>query len=100
MEFFGRYVLGGIIPLSLIGLGIFFLIYLRFFFVLKPKKTFSFLLKKEKGEGVSGFGALTVALAGTLGVGNIVGVASAIILGGAGAVFWMLVSAFSAMVLK
>ena len=46
------------------------------------------------------FRAVTLALAGTLGVGNIVGVASAIMLGGAGAVFWMWVSALLAMILK
>ncbi len=44
--------------------------------------------------------ALGVALAGTLGVGNIAGVAVAIALGGAGAVFWMWVSALFAMFLK
>ena len=49
---------------------------------------------------MSPFRALTVALAGTLGVGNIVGVASALYLGGPGAVLWMLVSALVAMVLK
>ncbi len=44
--------------------------------------------------------ALTLALAGTLGVGNIVGVASSIALGGYGSVLWMWVSAFVAMILK
>ncbi len=44
--------------------------------------------------------ALSIALAGTLGVGNIVGVATALYLGGAGAIFWMLFSALVAMVLK
>ncbi len=53
----------------------------------------------EKGKG-GGLRALGVALAGTLGVGNIAGVAVAIALGGAGAVFWMWVSAFLAMLLK
>lgn len=97
---FGKYVLGMAVPITLIGLGIFFLIYLRFFFILKPRKSFSVLFRSSSGQGTSGFGALTVALAGTLGVGNIVGVASSIILGGAGSVFWMWVSAFFAMVLK
>ena len=42
------------------------------------------------GEGeVSQFGALTTALAATIGTGNIVGVATAIVSGGPGAVFWM-----------
>ncbi|MBE6685832.1 MAG: alanine:cation symporter family protein [Ruminococcaceae bacterium] len=55
----------------------------------------------ESGGGIrSSFRALTVALAGTLGVGNIVGVATAIHMGGAGAVFWMLLSAFVAMIIK
>ena len=48
----------------------------------------------------SSFKAMTLALSGTLGVGNIVGVATAIHMGGAGAVFWMLVSALAAMVIK
>ena len=98
--FFGKYILGLAVPIMLIAFGIFFLIYLDFFFIIKPRKTFSVLGKSGRGNGVSSFGALTVALAGTLGVGNIVGVASAIILGGAGSVFWMWISAFFAMVLK
>ena len=48
------------------------------------------LAKDEDAEGdVSQFGALVTALAGTIGTGSIVGVATAIIAGGAGAVFWM-----------
>ena len=50
--------------------------------------------------GVSPFRAVTLALAGTLGVGNIVGVANAVWIGGAGAVFWMWISALVAMILK
>ena len=43
---------------------------------------------------------MTTALAGTLGTGNLVGVATAIVLGGPGAVFWMWVSAFFGMMTK
>lgn len=50
------------------------------------------------GEG--GFRALTLALAGTLGVGNIVGVAVALQYGGAGALFWMWMSAICMMPVK
>lgn len=100
MSLFGKYISGILVPFGLIGLGIYFLFYLKFFFIKNPKRAFSSLLKKNSGSGTSGFGALTVALSGTLGVGNIVGVAGAIILGGAGAVFWMLLSAFAAMILK
>lgn len=53
----------------------------------------------EKGEnkkknGITPFQAVSTALAGTLGTGNIVGVATAIVSGGPGAVFWMVVTAF------
>ncbi len=52
--------------------------------------------KDEKS--ISQFQSLTVALAGTLGTGNIVGVATAITIGGAGSIFWMVVSAVFSMI--
>ncbi len=51
---------------------------------------------KEKGA-ISPFQALCTALAATVGTGNIAGVAAAIVIGGAGAVFWMWVAAFLGM---
>ena len=54
--------------------------------------------KKEKKSKVSPFAAFATAVAGTVGTGNIVGVATAIISGGPGAIFWMWVSAFFGMV--
>ena len=51
---------------------------------------------KEKGA-ISPFQALCTALAATIGTGNIAGVAAAICIGGAGAVFWMWVAAFFGM---
>ncbi len=54
---------------------------------------------EDKGE-VSHFQALTSALAATVGLGNIAGVAVAISMGGAGAVFWMWVVAFLGMSMK
>ncbi len=58
-----------------------------------------FCKDKEKGDkkNLSPFQTLTSALATTLGTGNIVAVGSAVAIGGAGAVFWMLVSAFLGM---
>lgn len=48
------------------------------------------LSKKKEGKGdISQFGALTTALAATIGTGNIVGVATAVVAGGPGAVLWM-----------
>lgn len=55
--------------------------------------------KNEPGE-LSHFQALTVALSGTIGMGNIAGVAIAISMGGAGAVFWMWVAGLFGMVIK
>lgn len=53
----------------------------------------------EEGE-VSGFGALCTALSATIGTGNIVGVATAIVAGGPGALFWMVVAAILGTVTK
>lgn len=50
--------------------------------------------------GITRVQALTTALAGTMGTGNIVGVATALSLGGPGAVFWMWISAFVGMMIK
>lgn len=61
------------------------------------------LIFKSKNEGdgdVSSFGALATALAATIGTGNIVGVATAIKVGGPGALFWMWVAAFFGMATK
>lgn len=48
--------------------------------------------REKKGAGISQFQALTAALAGSIGTGNIVGVAAAVTVGGAGALFWMCAS--------
>lgn len=68
----------------------------------KTKTLVGVMTRKQGSDknGNSPFRALTLALAGTLGVGNIVGVSAAIYLGGFGSIFWMWVSAFCAMILK
>ena len=76
---------------------------LRFFCFLHPIAAVRTLFVREEGAGEAGyspFRALAVALAGTLGVGNITGVAAAILLGGPGALFWMWVSALCTMLIK
>ena len=55
---------------------------------------------KDHGSNLSPFQAVTTALAGTVGTGNIAGVTGAIFVGGPGAVFWMWVSAFFGMCTK
>ena len=95
MEILNYYLSGIIMPLLLISAGIFFAFKFKLFYVLHPIKSFKDMLCCQ-----GGFKALSVALAGTLGIGNIVGVASAISAGGAGSVFWMWLSALCAMSLK
>lgn len=56
--------------------------------------------EKDHGSNLSPFQAVTTALAGTVGTGNIAGVTGAIFVGGPGAVFWMWVSAFFGMCTK
>ncbi len=68
--------------------------------ILSPKKFFSALWDQPKRGGTSPFVGLTMALAGTLGVGNITGVAAAIVSGGPGAVFWMWAGAILSMSIK
>ncbi len=91
---------GGALPVLLIAAGLFFLVYLRGGPLLRPRKIWQALTASAPEGGVSPFRAVMLALAGTLGVGNIVGVANAILIGGAGAVFWIWVSALVAMLLK
>ena len=59
------------------------------------------LQKQQAGEGeITPFQAMTTALAGTVGTGNIAGVTGAIFIGGPGAVFWLWISALVGMVTK
>ena len=62
---------------------------------------FKFLTEKEDGEGeVSTFQALCISLSATIGTGNITGVATAVAIGGPGALFWMIVTALLGMATK
>ena len=53
----------------------------------------SLFCKKESKDSVSPFAAVSTALGGTMGVGNIIGVGAALALGGAGSIFWIQSSA-------
>jgi AGCS family alanine or glycine:cation symporter len=90
--------------LLLLGTGIFFTIYLNFpqirFFKHAIKVVMGRYDKPDRKGDASHFQALTAALSGTVGTGNIAGVAFAIYLGGPAALFWMLVTAFLGMTTK
>ncbi len=100
---YNEYVGGYLLLFLLIPTGIYFFIRLRFLNIRKLGYTFKILGGKyasnEKGE-IKPFRALTTALSGTVGTGNIVGVALAIYYGGPGAIFWMWITGFLGMVLK
>lgn len=100
MEQINKFLSGAIVPFFLLLGAVFFLIKLRGRPLVAPKLMLEGMFKKKVAGGTSPIRAVIFALAGTLGVGNIVGVASAIALGGAGAVFWMWVSASLAAILK
>mgnify|MGYP000519853124 FL=1 len=92
-----RIVWGPWLIFLLLGCGCYLMISLRFLPLrnLLAALGLVFHSKSRKGtdgEGVSPFSALTTELAATIGTGNIVGVATAMVLGGPGALFWMLLS--------
>lgn len=75
----------------------------RFIYILHPVKILKYTLFAKKVDdqsdrcSMTNFQTLTTALAASMGTGNIIGVAAAISVGGPGAVFWMIVSAFFVM---
>lgn len=80
--------------------GVYLTYKLRFFQVKHLKSILKAPISFDCKSGISSFSAMSTALAGTLGVGNIIGVATAICMGGPGAVFYMMVSAFFGMATK
>ena len=85
----------------LVGTGIYLTIRLGLLQVTRLPKAFQLIFTKDKGHGdVSSFAALCTALAATVGTGNIIGVATAIKVGGPGALFWMWMAAFFGMATK
>ena len=94
LEGFNRIAGGILLPLFLLGAGFLLLLGTH----AAPLFAVRTLWKRDNDKAA--LRALSMALAGTLGVGNITGVALAIAMGGAGAIFWMWVSAPAAMILK
>ena len=101
-------VWGPVMLTLLIGAGLYLSICTRFVqfrkFGFAIKHTIGSLFKKNQHtkdeSGVSPFQAVATAMAGTIGTGSISGIATAIVAGGPGAVFWMWISALLGMVTK
>ncbi len=86
----------------ILATGIFLTLRLRGLQITQLGRALKYMVKNEEGgEGeVSSFGALCTALSATIGTGNIVGVATALVVGGPGALFWMWMAAFFGMATK
>ncbi len=82
--------------------GLYFSIRTRFFQVRKLGKSLkgAFVTNDKDNGGITPFQSACTALSATMGTGNIIGVAGAVALGGAGAVFWIWVSSLFCMVIK
>ncbi|MGT2775705.1 alanine/glycine:cation symporter family protein [Streptococcus hyovaginalis] len=96
------YVWGPPLLILLVGTGIYLSGRLGFIQMLKLPTAIRLIFTDNADEDgdISSFAALATALAATIGTGNIVGVATAIKLGGPGALFWMWVAAFFGMATK
>jgi AGCS family alanine or glycine:cation symporter len=99
-------LLAGYLPFCLLILGGIYITFkckfIQFTGFMKSVKLIKNALKEKRKNtcGVSSFQAACTALSGTVGTGNIAGVAGALSIGGAGAVFWMWVSALIGMAVK
>lgn len=94
---------GPVMLVLLLGTGIYLSVGLRFMTLKKIPVALRLLLQGRKGKGegdISPFSALMTSLSATIGTGNIAGVATAVALGGPGALFWMWITALVGMATK
>lgn len=92
---------GGPMIVLLVGTGLYLTLILKGLQFVRMPLAMRLIFHKDEAEGdISHFAALMTALAATVGNGNIVGVASAIVIGGPGAVFWMWVTGLVGMATK
>jgi AGCS family alanine or glycine:cation symporter len=94
---------GPMMLILLLGTGIYLSLGMRFLTLRKIPAAFGLLLRGRHGKGrgdISPFSALMTSLSATIGTGNIAGVATALALGGPGALFWMWITALVGMATK
>ena len=82
------------VPLILIGGAIYLTFRCGFLQIGMFREACKVIMEKPHEGGVSSFGALMVSTASRVGTGNIIGVSTAIVCGGPGAIFWMWITAF------
>ena len=98
-------LISGMLPFSLLMIaGLYFTFKGKFFQIKGLAKSLPLIIKaaksKRKEDEFNSFSAACTALSATVGTGNIAGVAGALSIGGAGAVFWMWIAAFMGMAVK
>jgi AGCS family alanine or glycine:cation symporter len=94
---------GPLMLILLLGTGVYLSLGLRFITIRKIPLAFAHLFQGRHGRGqgdISPFSALMTSLSATIGTGNIAGVATALALGGPGALFWMWMTALVGMATK
>ena len=94
---------GPVMLVLLLGTGLYLSIGLRFLTLRSIPRAFRLLFVGRQGQGqgdISPFNALMTSLSATIGTGNIAGVATALVLGGPGALFWMWITALVGMATK
>lgn len=91
IDFLNTIFWGYILIYGLLAVGLFFTFRLKFLQFVHFKEMYSSVFNKDETDesGISPFQALTISLASRVGTGNLAGVAVALYLGGAGAIFWM-----------
>ncbi|MBP7460219.1 MAG: sodium:alanine symporter family protein [Candidatus Delongbacteria bacterium] len=108
VEMLTNWMWGVPLIVTMLAVGLFFTVFSRFFQFSQLRhilqQTFGGLFHKNEAQGKDGilspFEAISVAVGGTIGVGNIGGVATAIAVGGPGALFWLLVAGVAGQMIK
>ncbi len=93
----GKFVWGWPLLLLFLGVGLWYTLKLRGIQFRYLGTALRLIFKADEKSGISPYAALCTALAATIGTGNIVGVATALAVGGPGALLWMLIAAFLGM---
>lgn len=102
LEAIDSFVWGIPLVVLILTVGIYLTVRLKGLQILRLPKALNYMVKNEEGGRgeVTSFGALCTALSATIGTGNIVGVATALVAGGPGALFWMWIAALFGMATK
>ena len=89
-----NFMYGKLLIVMILGVGFYYTLRTRFVQIRLFGETLKVIMEKKEGQKVSSFQALMVSTASRVGTGNIIGVSTALCLGGFGSMFWMWLAAF------